>query len=320
MIPLAGCETASPKVSSTVEVWFEFMMERHFPSSSHLRKSLVSPRQTFHIRREISTLHEQGVTVTYLLRYPDCFDADPEMQPYIQSGKARLVKGDTLQPDTLEAAWASALVAGNGNVDVVLFTVGGKPSFTNLLLVLLRGIVMTPPDLVTRSITNVIRTLPPSLRTPESQPRFVVITSYGMNREEHSALPLPMKPFYSILLPAPHRDKLGVERMLSHCMGTPWNPEDVVIDEVLAPGWESTEGLPGVGELKKVVIVRPAFFTDGKCVADEGKGEEAPYRTSTSGLLKGMYTVSRKDVAHLIVDVVIPQWESYQGKAVAIGY
>ncbi|KAH9910783.1 uncharacterized protein BXZ73DRAFT_57737 [Epithele typhae] len=259
-------------------------------------------------------LLNQGATVTYLLRYTDCFDADPEMQPYIQSGKARLIKGDTLQPDTLEAAWASALAAGNGNVDVVLFTVGGKPSFT------LSGVVMTPPDLVTRSITNVVRTLPPSLRAPESQPRFVVITSYGMNREEHAALPLPMKPFYSILLPAPHRDKLGVERVLSHCMGTPWDPKDVVVDEVLAPGWESTEGLPGVGELKKVVIVRPAFFTDGKCVGDEPGGKAEPYRTNADGKLKGMYTVSRKDVAHLITSVILPQWERYQGKAVAIGY
>ena len=46
------------------------------------------------------------------------------MQPFIKEGKAKLVHGDGLKAETIRNGWATALEAGNGKVDVVLFTLG----------------------------------------------------------------------------------------------------------------------------------------------------------------------------------------------------
>ena len=67
---------------------------------------------------------EQGATVTFLLRSTSVFDEDATIQGYIKQGRARLVHGDALKADTVTAAWDAALAAGNGTVDVVLFTLG----------------------------------------------------------------------------------------------------------------------------------------------------------------------------------------------------
>lgn len=85
--------------------------------------------------------------------------------------------------------------------------------------------------------------------------------------------------------------------------------------EILSEGWEKTKGLPGKGELKRVVIIRPALLTDGECTEN--------YRLRCEGDLavKGGYTISRRDVAHLIVEGVLgDKWDEWEGKGVSVAY
>lgn len=84
-------------------------------------------------------------------------------------------------------------------------------------------------------------------------------------------------------------------------------------------GSEWQEGLPSPGTLKQVLIVKPALFTDGECVAEKGRKEgKEPYRLSEGEI--GGWTISRKDVAHFIVDVVLNKWDEFSGKRVSIAY
>ncbi|RPD58980.1 hypothetical protein L226DRAFT_510763 [Lentinus tigrinus ALCF2SS1-7] len=261
-------------------------------------------------------LLNQGATATFLLRSPSVFDNDEQMQPFIKDGKAHLVRGDALNQDDVRNAWQAATEAGGGKVDVVLFTVGGKPSFS-----ITCGFQLNPPDLCTRSLFNLLSTIPDSLRAPETQPRFVVITSNGITSESHAAIPLALKPLYGVLLVAPHADKLGAERLLAHCGGFRWSSKDVPSTKILPEGWQSTPGLPGTGVLKHLVIIRPALLTDGECRGDEDeKSGKAPYRTKRDGDLKDSYRVSRKDVAHFVVREVLSNWSQWEGSGVVIGY
>ncbi len=67
---------------------------------------------------------QQGATVTYLLRKTYVFDEDAQVQPYIKSGKARLVSGDGLKAEDVAKAWQAALDAGNGKIEYVVFSIG----------------------------------------------------------------------------------------------------------------------------------------------------------------------------------------------------
>lgn len=78
------------------------------------------------------------------------------------------------------------------------------------------------------------------------------------------------------------------------------------------------------------MVVRPSIFTDGESLGDkydalqkEGGGGKkpgkAPYRVSTDKELGG-YTISRKDVAHFVVDVVLSRWNEFENKIVNISY
>lgn len=63
--------------------------------------------------------------MTFLLRSPSVFDADNVIQGYVESGKARLVKGDALVLQDVRRAWKDA-AKGEGQyiVDLLVFTVG----------------------------------------------------------------------------------------------------------------------------------------------------------------------------------------------------
>jgi len=67
--------------------------------------------------------------VTFLLRDPSIFDSDSTIQDYIKKGMARLVKGDALSREDVHRGWAVAAQPAadeaHGQVDVLLFTVGG---------------------------------------------------------------------------------------------------------------------------------------------------------------------------------------------------
>jgi hypothetical protein len=177
---------------------------------------------------------------------------------------------------------------------------------------IIKGFQISPANLVTASILNVLRTYPAS--TP--QPHLIAITSTGTTRLSHSQLPLAYKPLYSWLLPQPHKDKLGVERVISYSAGWPWDEKrDVLGEEILSQDWEGD--LPSPGWLRDVVIVQPAILTDGGCRAEE-RGE--PHGTRAGEVLKGAYTVSRKDVAWWIVEKCLKDWEAWKNKRVVLAY
>jgi hypothetical protein len=94
----------------------------------------------------------------------------------------------------------------------------------------------------------------------------------------------------------------------------------------LISGHERVEGQGGSkeGELKRVLVVRPALLTDGECLAEklelEGVKKESKkaYRVSEGEL--GGWTVSRKDVAHFVVDAIVHRWDEFEDKCVSIAY
>lgn len=259
---------------------------------------------------------EAGHTVTFALRNLSVFDSDSQVQPYLKSGRAHLVKADALVQDDVQRAWAAAAAnSESGVVDILLFTVGGTPKFH-----LTKGFVISPPNLVTQSLLNALSTL------PARRPRIITISSIGLTRTSHAALPIPLKPLYGYLLASPHRDKVGAERVISHLAGWPWNTQDdgEPVAEVLdvEGRWREMPGMPREGSLKEdVLVIRPALLTDGECLAEKVKpGAEGkqPYRVSEEEL--SGWTVSRKDVAHFVADAALNRWEEYKGKRVSIAY
>ncbi|KAF9014246.1 hypothetical protein BDQ17DRAFT_1419147 [Cyathus striatus] len=218
-----------------------------------------------------------GATVTFLLRNPSVFDSDEDIQKY----------------SDVERAWAETAVNGVKNVDLLLFTVGGTPKFT-----LLNGAIISPPNLVTHSLLNTLRTMPRC--TP--QPRIIVVSSIGVTHSSRAAAPLALKPVYGFFIKEPRKDKLGAERILSHVGGWKWNFADdgEPSEHIIGPGdWTKLEGLPSQGELKNL-LVRPALLTDGECLADkEG--------TNTG-------------CGAFVADAVLKRWDEFENQTVSFAY
>ncbi|OJA19660.1 hypothetical protein AZE42_02817 [Rhizopogon vesiculosus] len=252
-------------------------------------------------------LLDLGATVTFLLRSPTVFDQDETIQSYVKRGKALLIQGDALVKDDVSRAW---LKAGQGDddrpVDFLLFTVGGLPHFS-----LTKGFVVSPPNLVTQSLLNVLETL------PSAHTKIITISSTGLTRASHKALPLLLKPLYGYLLSEPHKDKCGAEEVIAHCAGWSWDARDSAGEEILGADWENRIIFPGRGQLKSIVVVRPALLTDGECRADV-KGSGA-YRVK-EGDVECSWSVSRRDVAHFLVEGVVKHWQEWEGKCVSIAY
>jgi hypothetical protein len=231
----------------------------------------------------------QGAIVTFLLRSLAVFDGDKEMYPYIASKKANLFKGDALVEDDVRFAWEEASrLSPNNTIDLVLFTIGGT-----LKYVYGKGFVLTPAEnLVTASLQNVLCATPVA---SSPQTRFIVITSSGITRDSHQALPWVLKAFYTYALDAPHQDKLGAERLLAHCAGWPWSDEKqgVPLSEILGGDWKERPGMPAPGSLKNLLVVRPVLLTNGDCHA-ERNGEDKGYNVSDTINRKNSYTISRK--------------------------
>ncbi|KAH7904801.1 hypothetical protein BJ138DRAFT_1119072 [Hygrophoropsis aurantiaca] len=254
-------------------------------------------------------LLDLGVTVTFLLRSPKVFDNDSTIQRYVHTGKAQLVKGDALVKDDVQRAWDAAKSNDSDSrpVDFLIFTVGGIPHFE-----LTKGFVISPPNLVTQSLLNTLNTLP----TPH--PKIITISSTGLTRVSHATLPLPLKPVYGYLLTVPHKDKCGAEQVIAHCAGWSWDKADSPGSEVMGDRWE--ERVPARGLLKDIVVVRPALLTDGDCCAEKaGKNGSMAYRAQ-EGDMKKSWTISRKDVAHFLVEGVVKNWNEWVGKCVSVAY
>lgn len=177
---------------------------------------------------------------------------------------------------------------------------------------------MNPPDLCTRSMLNLIRTVPAEQMKP-TPPRLIVVTSNGLDRTGHAALPLVYKPMYSFLLKGPHADKIGLERVTEHASGRVWLVDaEQVGEQILPVGWAAGAGERG--RFQDVLVVRPALLTDGPCRADAAKevGKQA-YRAEEL-VLKKAYNVSRRDVAHFIAEQALKDWDRWNGKCVCIAY
>ncbi|KIY49053.1 hypothetical protein FISHEDRAFT_42129 [Fistulina hepatica ATCC 64428] len=248
-----------------------------------------------------------GATVTFLLRSTSVFDQNNEIQSYVQSGKARLVKGDALVEADVQHAWEQATL-NDAQVDTVIFTIGGAPSFK-----LTKGVVVTPHNLCTRCFLNVLCTLP----TNQPTPKIIAISSAGVTRASHKKLPLSLRPVYSYLIAGPHRDKLGVERVAAYCAGWNWDTADRIAPGILDDGWQErvSSRIPP-GSLRTLLVVRPALLTDGDCRADS-QGAKA-YRVSETEL--SGYTVSRKDVGHFVAEAATKRWDEFKDKHVDIAY
>ncbi|KAK7455292.1 hypothetical protein VKT23_011165 [Stygiomarasmius scandens] len=262
-------------------------------------------------------LLDAGWNVTFLLRNPSVFDADETIQEYIKSGKAILVKGDALVEQDVKRAWEEAASHGpEGKVDLLLFTVGGTPNIS-----IRRGLYIIPDNLVTQSLLNVLRTMPPTSKQP--LPKIITVSSAGLTKASYKSLPLLLKPVYSLLVNA-FKDKVGAECIMSHVCNWDWNPADGEPEENILPkGWQDLPGLPAKGSLSDVaLVIRPVLLTDGECVAEKGeRGNEPPYRVQdvNDGEIGG-WTVSRKDVAHFVAQAVTERWDEFKGKRVNVAY
>lgn len=120
---------------------------------------------------------------------------------------------------------------------------------------------------------------------------------------------MPMKFFYWYLLAQPHTHKFGSERVLAYADGTLW-ADDGYRPDVLPKGWESAEGMPMRGELEHVLVVRPAFLTDGPATGDQEPGTKRKmYKVCADEKGSEGWTVSRKDVAHFVVERALQEWD-----------
>ncbi|TFK36429.1 hypothetical protein BDQ12DRAFT_686876 [Crucibulum laeve] len=261
-------------------------------------------------------LLEAGSAVTFLLRSPLVFDNDEVIQKHVKSQKARLVKGDALTPEDVKLAWNEA--SRDKPVNVLLFTVGftGKPSFHPI-----KGFTMDPPNLVTRSLLNVLCQMPQT----SAYPKIIVLSTSGVSRTSRESVPFLLKPLYGYLIAQALKDKLGVERVIAHCAGWKWNTKDGEPKaDIMGEGWKNREGLPPPGTLTSAVVLRPALLNDGECLADKvvsastGHTAKAPYRVGEGEV--GGWNVSRKDVAHFVVDAVTNHWSEYENKQISIAY
>lgn len=194
---------------------------------------------------------------------------------------------------------------------MTLLHAGGTPKFQ-----LTKGFVISPPNLVTQSLLNTLSTIPPQTIAP----KIITLSSTGLTRSSHANLPLALKPLYGYLLTGPHNDKVGSEKVVAHCAGWDWDVRDADAGpDIMGEHWE--EGLPK-GTLD-ILVVRPALLVDGDCKADKVdkagkvKGKDA-YITKEGDI--GGYTVSRKDVAHFLVEGALSDWDAWKGKCVTIAY
>ncbi|KAF8163719.1 hypothetical protein B0H34DRAFT_795389 [Crassisporium funariophilum] len=253
---------------------------------------------------------EAGSTVTFLLRSPQAFDEDEAIQTHVKSGKARLIKGDALVQEDVKAVWAEA--SKEKPVDLLLFTIGftGNPKFH-----LLKGFMISPNNLATQCLLNVLCAMPKTSQLP----KVITLSTSGVSRSSRAQVPFLLKIFYGYLISHPIQDKLGMERVIYHCAGWEWNPRDgEPSDEIMGEGWREREGLPAPGLLKDAMVLRGALLNDGECVADSVKDGARPYRAG-EGEVKG-WSVSRKDVAHFIFDAVTNHWDDFGNKQISIAY
>jgi hypothetical protein len=94
----------------------------------------------------------------------------------------------------------------------------------------LKGAIITPENLVTQCLMNVLTMMPSPY-----PPKIVTISSMGLTKTSHNELLLLLKPMYGYLLAQPHKDKVGAERNVFHCTDWQWKSEDGEPEEQILP-------------------------------------------------------------------------------------
>ncbi|KZW00544.1 hypothetical protein EXIGLDRAFT_830696 [Exidia glandulosa HHB12029] len=244
----------------------------------------------------LSTLRllAKGHTVTLLVRQEGTFSEDAAMQEYIKSGLAHVVVGDALVPEdvrkTLDLAQPEYIVSSIG------------------------GTLVFDPLPTSSPLWPTSSTMPVLLDAMRAHPagkdmKLIVVSTNGLGQKGHEALPLLMKPMYGWMLAQPHLDKMKMERILGRASGHPtWGSEaPAEPNEIDEEPW------------LRVAIVRPSFLTDGNSKGDKNKTHKQPYRIGVDEHLSS-YTISRRDISHFIVENLIPNYGTYEGKWVHVGY
>lgn len=159
---------------------------------------------------------------------------------------------------------------------------------------------------------------------PRSQPppRIIAVFAMGDTRSSRKTLPWLWRPLYGYIIKQPLRDKAAAERVMAYVAGWPWDVQgDGEPDKRLLPrDWRDIEGLQEEGELNEsVTVLRPSLLTDGECKADLDDGNGPIYRVN-DGILRGARPISRRDVAHFIVEGLIKNWEEYGGRRLNLAY
>ena len=210
-----------------------------------------------------------------------------------------------------------------------IFGIGATPDMASFKVT--KGFTINPPNITTKSILNVLCTIPDSV----PRPRVIAVTSIGVTKD--SPTPLVYKPLYGYLLRGPHIDKFGSERVLAHVSGRKWEDREPRDDITTVDGvkWQDREGLPESGSLE-VLVIRPPAFVEAKqkgvppppktpAAADSTENEpeakkddeNLKYRVGDPGL-KGTYTISREEIGHFIAENAVKNWDQFKGKAITV--
>ncbi|KAG9082256.1 hypothetical protein FS749_006992 [Ceratobasidium sp. UAMH 11750] len=81
----------------------------------------------------------------------------------------------------------------------------------------------------------------------------------------------------------------------------------------------STLGSGGWLDAKRTLVVRPAALMRRRCRGDKAEqGSAVPYRIQEEGT--GGWTISKRDVAHFIVERALGEWTTWAGRRVRIAY
>ena len=197
-----------------------------------------------------------------------------------------------------------------------------------------KGFTINPPNITTKSILNVLCTMPESA----PRPKVIAITSIGVTKD--SPIPLVYKPLYGYLLRAPHADKLGLERVLAHASGRKWNDKEPREDLTTVDGvkWQERTSLPASGSIEVLVIRAPLLVglkqkntppSDATPAAGTSqpaseenepevkKEEEFKYRFGGPEL-SGTYTIAREEIGHFIAENAMKNWDEFKGKAITV--
>lgn len=133
-----------------------------------------------------------------------------------------------------------------------------------------------------RTIVEALQTIVAPRQPDGLAPRLIVVTSNGIGRSTHDALPLLLKPLYGHFLKYPHMDKEKMETFLHESFAIP------SADFNAKP--KDPKPLHGLAS-DRLIIVRPSLLTDG--------ARKGAVRSSSSPMPKA-WTVSRADVGGFI--------------------